>query len=331
MSAERKAPARVQNPTSRSGGASQLRVGWRDHLDAARRHHRISARDALRRLLATPLTSLLTVLVLAVALSLPTLLYVVLDNLRDMTSQVEGQAQISLFLKLDVSDDAQRALAERIGKRDDVAQVKIITRTQALAEFRAQSGYAEALDMLENNPLPGVILVQPRSVNSADGVRAALATDPAVDSAQLDSAWLQKLQALLDIGGRLAQALAAAFVLAVLLVVVNTIRLAVENRRAEILVSRLVGATDAYVRRPFLYTGLWTGLAGGLGAVLMVASLVAWLSGPVTRLAGLYGSSWALHGLDGLGALVLVATGAVLGVVGAWLAVRRHLRGEESL
>lgn len=330
MSAERSTPVR-NSPPPRSGGASTLRVGWRDRLDGALRHHRLSARDALQRMRATPLASLLTVLVLAVALSLPAVLYVVIDNLRAMAGTVEGQAQVSLFLKLDVEEKAQRELAARIGRRDDVSRVQVITREQALAEFRAQSGYAAALDLVEGNPLPGVIVVQPKDVAAAEPLRAALAAEKAVDIAQLDSAWLQKLRAILDIGERLAQALGAAFVLAVLLVVVNTIRLAVENRRDEIVVSRLVGATDAFVRRPFLYTGLWCGLAGGLLAALLVGGLVFWLDGPVTRLAGLYGSAWQLHGLGIGGSLQLVAIGAVLGVAGAWLAVGRHLRGGETL
>lgn len=331
MSAERRAPARHQGPAPRSGGASALQVGWRDRLDATLRHHRLSARDALQRLRAAPFSSLLTVLVLAVALSLPAVLYTVIDNLRAMSGSVQGQAQVSLFLKLDTDEKTQRDLAARIGRRADVAQVQVITREQALAEFRAQSGYADALDLVEGNPLPGVIVVQAKDVAGADALRAALADEKSVDIAQLDSAWLQKLSAILAIGERLAQALGLAFVLAVLLVVVNTIRLAVENRRDEILVSRLVGATDGFVRRPFLYTGLWSGLAGGVLAAGLVAGLVFWLDEPVTRLAGLYGSAWQLQGLGLAGSLALVAAGALLGVLGAWLAVGRHLRAAETL
>lgn len=331
MSAERRAPARHPSPAPRSGGASALQIGWRDRLDAARRHHRLSARDAWQRLRVAPFASFLTVLVLAVALSLPAVLYVVIDNLWTMSGSVQGQAQVSLFLKLDVDEKTQRDLAARIGRRADVARVQVITPEQALKEFREQSGYAEALDLVRGNPLPGVIVVQAKDVAGADALRTALAAEKAVDIAQLDSAWLQKLSAILAIGERLAQALGMAFVLAVLLVVVNTIRLAVENRRDEILVSRLVGATDAFVRRPFLYTGLWCGLAGGVLAAALVAGLVFWLDEPVTRLAGLYGSTWQLHGLGPLGSLALAGAGALLGVIGAWLAVGRHLRSAETL
>lgn len=331
MATDRRVPARGAGAPSRAGGASALRVGWRDRLDAVLRHHRLSARDALRRLLRAPFGSLLTVLVLAVALSLPALLYVVLDNVRVLAGAVEGQAQLSLFLKLDVDEKTQRALASRIEARADVARVQVITRDAALAEFRAQSGYAEALELIDGNPLPGVLVVQPKQVADAEPLRAALAKEKNVDSVQLDSAWLQKLSAILVIGERLAQALAAAFVLAVLLVVVNSIRLAVENRRDEILVSRLVGATDAWVRRPFLYTGLWFGLAGGLLSAALVSGLVFWLDGPVARLAALYGSTFELHGPGLVGLPLLVIAGALLGVAGAWLAVGRHLKGEETL
>ena len=315
----------------RAGGASTLQVGWRDRLDAALRHHRLSALDALRRMRAAPFGSLLTVLVLAVALSLPAVLYAVLDNLRTLSGNVEGQAQVSLYLKLDVDEKSQRALASRIEARADVARVQVITREAALAEFRAQSGYAEALELVDGNPLPGVLVVQPKLVADAQVLRDALVREPGVDSAQLDTAWLQKLAAVMAIGQRLAQALGLAFVLAVLLVVANAIRLAVESRRDEVLVSRLVGATDAFVRRPFLYTGLWFGLAGSLLALALVAGLVAWLQGPVGRLAGLYNSAFALHGLGLAGSLELLAAGILLGVAGAWLAVGRHLRDSESL
>lgn len=320
-----------RSPPRPAAGASTLTVSWRDRFDAARMHHRISARDAAQRLLKAPVSSFFTALVLAVALSLPALLYLVLDNLRVLSGSVEGQAEISLFLAMDVDDRAQRTLAAKIRKRSDVALVQVITRDEALAEFRAQSGYADALAMLERNPLPGVIVVQPVRVDDAAALQKALAAEAGVDEAQLDSAWLQKLSALLAIGERLAQALAAAFGLAVLLVVVNTIRLAIESRRDEVLVARLVGATDAFVRRPFLYTGLWFGLAGGLLAVLLMQALVLWLAGPVERLAGLYGSAFALQGPGLAGAAALIAGGALLGIAGAWLAVGRHLRDSESL
>ncbi|MFZ5724290.1 MAG: permease-like cell division protein FtsX [Pseudomonadota bacterium] len=330
MSPEPRPPVRNAAAPAR-GGASTLRIGWRDRLDAVRRHHRLSALDALQRMRRSPFLSLLTALVLAVALSLPAVLYVVIDNLRLLAGGVEGQAQVSLFLKLETTAAAQRELATRIGQRDDVARVQVITREQALEEFRTQSGYADALELVDGNPLPGVIVVLPKQVSGAPALATELAREKTVDSVQLDSAWLQKLTAILAIGERLAQALAFAFVLAVLLVVVNTIRLAVENRRDEVLVSRLVGATDAYVRRPFLYTGLWFGLAGGLLAAGLVAALVYWLGGPVQRLAELYGSTYSLRGLGFTGSLELVLLGALLGVAGAWLAVGRHLRDSETL
>lgn len=310
-------------------GASTFRVRWRDRFDAALDHHRASARDAARRMLGNWFTAGMTVLVIAVALSLPAVLHVVLDNLRALSGHVEGQARISLFLKMDVDERAQRALAKAVAERPGVARVEVITREQALAEFRAQSGYGELLDNLEGNPLPGVIVVQPASVDAAEALRDALAQERAVDIAQLDSAWLQKLAAMLAIGERMAQALAAAFALAVLLVVVNTIRLAIESRREEILVVKLVGATDAFVRRPFLYAGLWFGLAGGLVACLLVAGLVLWVSGPVASLVQLYGSAFVLNGLGFAGGVALVLVGGLLGLLGAWAAVSRHLQDIE--
>lgn len=311
------------------GGASVVALSWQDRLKAALDHHRASAGDAAQRMLRNWVTAIMTVLVIAVALSLPAVLHVVLDNVRSLAGHVEGQARISLFLKMDVDERAQRELAKRVAARADVAKVEVLTREAALAEFRSQSGYGDLLDALDENPLPPLLVIQPTAVATADALRADLAAEPQVEIAQLDSAWLQKLAAMLSVGERMAQALAAAFALAVLLVVVNTIRLAIESRREEILVVKLVGATDAFVRRPFLYTGLWFGLAGGLVAVLLVAGLIWWLSAPVAALVSLYGSGFVLSGLGVQGSLTLLLIGAGLGLVGAWVAVSRHLRDIE--
>ncbi|MFZ5699037.1 MAG: permease-like cell division protein FtsX [Pseudomonadota bacterium] len=313
----------------RRGGASVVELGWRDRFGAALEHHQASARAALQRMLGNWITALMTALVIAVALSLPAMLYVVLDNLRTLSGHIEAQAQISLFMKLDVDENAQRQLAARIARRADVAQVEVITRDAALAEFREHSGYVEVLKMIDGNPLPGVVIVLPKTVTEAAALRTALAREPQVDIAQLDSAWLQKLAAMLAIGERLVQALAVAFALVVLLVVVSTIRLAIEGRREEILVVKLVGATDAFVRRPFLYTGLWFGLAGAVAAVALVGALVWWVAAPVATLVNLYGSTFALTGLGFTGSVVLVLAGASLGLGGAWVAVARHLRDVE--
>jgi len=326
MALDRRAPEKNPPKPAARGGASVVQLRWKDRFDAALDHHRVSAVDALQRMRRNWLTGLMTVLVIAVALSLPAVLYVVLDNLRALSGHVDGQARISLFLRMDVDERAQRDLAARLAEREGIARVEVITREQALAEFRAQSGYGDLLDALDGNPLPGVVVVQPARVEDAQALHEVLAKEPAVELAQLDSAWLQKLAAMLTIGGRMAQALAVAFALAVLLVVVNTIRLAIESRREEILVVKLVGATDAFVRRPFLYSGLWFGLAGGLVAVLLVAGLVLWVEAPVAALVSLYGSSFALAGLGAAGSLALAAAGAGLGLLGAWLAVMRHLR-----
>lgn len=313
----------------RRGGASVVELRWRDRFSAALDHHQASARAAMQRMLGNWITALMTVLVIAVALSLPAMLYIVLDNVRTLAGHIDGQAQISLFLQLDVDENAQRQLADRLARRADVARVEVITRDAALAEFREHSGYAEVLQMIDGNPLPGVVVVLPKVVAEAATLRSALAREPQVDIAQLDSLWLQKLAAMLAIGERLAQALAVAFALVVLLVVVSTIRLAIEGRREEILVVKLVGATDAFVRRPFLYTGLWFGFAGALVAVALVGALVWWVAAPVATLVNLYGSTFTLTGLGFAGASVLVLAGASLGLGGAWVAVARHLRDVE--
>jgi cell division transport system permease protein len=319
-------------PSAPRGGASAVTVGWRERLDAARDHHRASARDALRRMRAAWFSTSLTVLVIGLALALPAALQVLVGNASALAGHFAAQAQVTVFLDRAVDDTAQAQLAAQLRRRADVAEVAVITRAQALDELRAMVGDGAVLEALEgDNPLPGLLLVLPREATAGGAalLRDQLQKLPGVERVRLDSDWLEKLAAMLDLAARLALALAVGFGLVVLLVIVNTIRLAIAARTEEVLVVKLVGATDAFVRRPFLYTGLWHGLAGGLIAAVLVAGLVAWLEGPVARLAALYGSGFSLSGPGPLLVLALAGVGAGLGLLAAWLAAWRHLRGVE--
>ena len=210
-----------------------------------------------------------------------------------------------------------------------VISVQLVERDQALADFRASSGLDEALDFLEENPLPHTLLITPEdSARSAEGVQALVTfveNMNGIDQVQVDLGWLQRLNAMTDILARAVWALALLLGAAVILVIGNTVRLAIENRRDEILVAKLVGGTDAFVRRPFLYTGAWFGLGGGLVAWLLIQVSLWWLSGPIERLAGLYRSEFTLQGPGFDGALALIIVAMLLGWLGAWVAVRRHL------
>ncbi len=283
----------------------------------------------LGQLTRSPLGSVMTASVIGIALALPAGLYVLLENAQSMSRGWDGTAQISLFLRSDVSDEDAARLAKRIGSMTQVSTTRVITREEALAEFQEMSGFGNALQALEANPLPSVIVVQPAAGHAdAQGVQQLvdqLGSRAEVDIAQFDLQWVRRLYALMEIVQRGVLVLAGLLSLAVLLIVGNTIRLAIENRRDEIEIAKLVGATDAFIRRPFLYTGFWYGLLGGLLAMLLVGSSLELLREPVRQLALLYYSDFALLGLEGRASAVLVGTGALLGLGGSWVAVGRHL------
>ncbi|MDI1301456.1 MAG: permease-like cell division protein FtsX [bacterium] len=312
-------------------GARKSRPTTASILAHWRAHHGREARDSLRRFASTPVSATLTVLVVALALSLPVSLLLLLGNAGRLTTSWDGQAQVSLYLRSDVSTEKQNALQKELGARKEVSRARLITPALALDEFRQLSGYGEALNLLDSNPLPAVIVIQPADIrpDSVKQLRDALAGLPEVEAADIDLAWVQRLAAILKVGQRLLLALAGALAATVLLVIGNTIRLDFESRKEEVQVLKLLGATDAFVRRPFLYSGLWTGLAGGLLACLMVAAFFLWLDGPVSELAKLYSSTFRLNGLNALDVLVLLAASTLLGISGAWLAVNRHLKAME--
>lgn len=312
----------------RSEGASQSRARLADQYRGWVRHHRLSAADSLSRVLDKPLASLMTWLAIGIALALPVALDVALDNAGVLSDGWDSPTQISLFLADDVSDLQAQALAEEIAAREDVASTRFVSREDALVEFSALSGFGDVLASLDENPLPSLLLVDPApGLDSAatGGLRSLLADNPRVAEAVLDMAWLQRLNSLMALARRLVLAMGALLVLGVVLILGNTIRLAIENRRDEIVIVKLVGGSNPFVRRPFLYTGLWFGVGGGMMAALLVSAALWYLDGPVSELAALYQSNFSLGGLGLMGALNLVLLGGALGLVGAGLAVTRHL------
>lgn len=300
---------------------------FRSQLDAWLESHRASLVDSLRRLTKQPIGSFFTCLVMAVALSLPMGLALLLDNVERLGGSWQRAAQISLFLQVEASEAEGQTLREQIAAMDDVAAADWISREQALQEFQQQSGLGEALKDLPENPLPGVVLVTPREVDKVtlEALRLRLADLPRVQQAQLDLVWVERLTAILSLGDRFVFGLTLLLVMALLLVIGNTIRLHIENRRTEIEVIKLVGGTDSYVRRPFLYMGALYGLGAGLLAWLVLAYGLGWLNDAVIRLAGLYGSNFALAGVPAGDGLSLLLGAVLLGYIGAWLAVARHL------
>lgn len=287
--------------------------------------------SSLGRLYRNSFSSLMTVAVIGIALALPSGLFVILKNLQSATGGWDSVAQISLFLKTDVSVEQMQSLAERLEVRSDVSAVKTIPADQALEDFRQHSGFAEALDSLDENPLPHVIVVTPtfKTPFEVKGLVDKLNNLPDVDIAALDMQWLQRLQAMMDIARHVVITIAIMLAFAVLLIVGNTIRLEIQSRENEIKVVKLVGGTDAFIRRPFLYEGLWYGLWGGFLAWLVVQTSSALVEDPAQHLALLYHSEYQVHGLGGLDTLTLITLSASLGLTGSWLAVGKHLSSIE--
>ncbi|MFQ6021761.1 MAG: permease-like cell division protein FtsX [Acidiferrobacterales bacterium] len=287
----------------------------------------------LGQLLRTPFASVMTVAVIGITLALPSGLYVAIDNLQRLSAGWDGSAKISLFLKREAGDEVAQLLGQTIRRMPKVARVEYISPASALAEFKQLSGFGEALDALDHNPLPPVLIVQPAdgfdNPASLEELVQQLERHGEVDLAQLDLDWVKRLHALLQIARRGVWILATLLALAVVLIIGNTIRLAVLNRRDEIEVIKLVGGTNAFIRRPFLYTGLLQGVAGALAAWLLVSLSLSLLAGPVRELASLYASSFHTKSLGIQGTAVLLVVGAILGWLGARIAVGRHLRDIE--
>lgn len=312
----------------RPQGASQSHATWRDKLDAWSAHHSTSAIESLERMLGTPLQSLMTWLVIAIAVALPAALFVVFSNIQKIGYSWQDSSQVSVYLKLGISDSQAQELRLRWSQHSGVSQVSYISPTDALAEFKLGSGLGSLVDQLKENPLPGVLLVKPGADQTPDQLaelQQALTVEPMVADVQLDLLWLKRLHQFIDIAEKFVVGLAGLLAMGVLLVIGNTIRMAIEARRDEILVSKLVGATDAYVRRPFLYTGLWYGVGGGTIASAILFAGNWWLSAPVVQLADLYQSQFRLQGLDFIESLQLILIAGLTGLLGAWIAVTRHL------
>ncbi len=288
---------------------------------------------SLGRLWQQPFATLLTVLVIGIALALPACLHVLVQNVREASGGWSNALDVSVYMKQSASLGDAKSAAERVRKRRDVAEVTLVPADDALAEFRRNSGFGEALDALKDNPLPHALIVRPAEAFRDPGHVATLTAElkllPGVDIVQLDTEWVSRFNAILDVVRRVVFLAAGLFALGILVIVGNTIRLDIENRRGEIEVTKLVGGSDAFVRRPFLYNGVWYGLGGGAIAWLTVALVVLVLGDPVRRIAGLYGSGFVLHGLDAMASLVLVGGGALLGWLGSFIVATRELRGIE--
>lgn len=323
--------------TKRRGrGASRKRYFTERMSDGAKTwllQHLQAAVYSLGQLARNPIGSFMTVAVIGIALALPAGFYLILDNAKRVTSGWDMTLQIAVYLKQDVGGDNARQLADELRRDEAIKSVEYISRSDALAEFRQLSGFAEAIDALSENPLPAVLLVQPASAATDtaafERLLGRLQELPQVDQAKFDRQWLQRLQAIIETVQRAVMVLSFVLGLAVLLIVGNTIRLGIYNRRAEIEITKLFGATDAFIQRPFLYTGFWYGVLGATFAAVLITAAILLLSGPVRDLASLYASNYRLSGASPAQLLALFGTGVGLGLAGSWLSVQRHIRAIE--
>jgi len=287
--------------------------------------------SSLGALISHRLGTLMTVLVLGIAMALPLGLYVTLQNLRGLDLNQDEWGTVTVFLHHETTETAALELAQLVNEQSNVSAVPV-SPDQGMEEFRSASGFGQALDLFENNPLPWALLVTPRA--AADGelgsrvavLAAWLEQQPAVDMVQADHKWMQRLSGMLELGDALVTVLSVIFSVAVLVVVANTIRLDVANRAEEIQVLSLIGASDSFIRQPFLFTGFWYGLLGALLALLLLSLAILYLDGPLEHLLQAYGTRFELEGLGGEQTVLVLLSGGLLGFGGAWVSVQRYLQ-----
>jgi len=288
---------------------------------------------SLGQLWRQPLSTLMTIIVIGIAFALPAGLYVLLNNVEQVSDQWDDATQISLFLQQDVFPDQAIALNKKLNSWPQITEAHYQSSSQSLEEFRQLSGLGSLLDTLPTNPLPAVIIIQPDQTDlRSDAIGSLLAkleALPEVEQAQLDMEWLQRLRSINETAQRGIGILGLLLSLSVLLIIGNTIRLAILSRQSEIRVIKLVGGTNAFIRRPFLYTGFWYGLLGGIMGWLTLSFSLSLVNGPINELAKLYSSQFTLHWSSAILLLVLPLIGLLLGVLGAWISVGRHLSAIE--
>jgi len=292
-------------------------------------HHQTACKNAITRLLSAPFSNLLTIFVIAIALSLPAALQVIIKNLEAGQNTVNEQAKIALFLKIGTSKEDTEALIQQLNKNDSLLDVTFISADEALLEFQQSSNLGNTLSALKNNPLPSSIIVTPNTKQlNIDDIELLIGDFQeleAVDLAQIDVKWLRKLLSIIDLAKHFAIGISIFLIFSVFILIGNTIRNLGLSFQEEIAVSKLVGATDAFVRRIFLYSGLIYGVAGSILGLVFVFIAIFWLTPKMNELAALYSSNISIIGPGVNDTLSLIAIGMILGLGGAWVAANRMI------
>lgn len=314
-----------------TSGASSRKVGlarrfvmfWLDHLR--------QALFSLGELWRTPSASILTIAVLGVSLTLPTTLHLLVKNVQQISDGFTEAAEISLFIKEGSSEKQIASLVHILQADKDIARVSWINKQQALAEFSQVSGFGTALSLLSDNPLPDVLLVLPQNTaaEQAKQLLTRLQNEALVETGKLDIDWLTRLDAIVSLLRQAVLVIALLLLSAVLLIIGNTIRLSIMNKKDEIEVMKLVGATDAFIQRPFLYSGVWFGVFGGLLSYLIVEVMLLWLQSAIGNLTSLYQSQFQLMSLSLTEFISLMLIAVILGLSGSYISVRRHISSIE--
>ncbi|PRO67857.1 permease-like cell division protein FtsX [Alteromonas gracilis] len=314
----------------RAKGASSAKVGFLQSIVMFFVSHVRQALSSLGELWRQPLASLMTIGVLGLSITLPSTLYIMVKNTEKITAGWDQASEISLFLKPTMSAASSQQLVARLNTWPEIDSVVYIPADDALKEFQHLSGLGDAIAYLEKNPLPDVVLVTPAekyaSPTAAKALLDKLRQQREVDIGKLDIEWLERLYAVIDIARDLVTLIGLLLFIAVVLIIGNTIRLNILNKYDEIVVMKLVGATDAFIHRPFLYTGFWYGLLGGLMAWFAVIIILWWMDSSITTFAAMYQKDFNITGLTGTALLTMLGLSVLLGLLGSLISVQRHVR-----
>ncbi|WP_137165734.1 permease-like cell division protein FtsX [Salinimonas lutimaris] len=313
----------------RAQGASDRKIGFSQALVMFFISHIRQALGSLGELWRQPAASLMTIGVLGLSITLPSTLYILVKNTEKISAGWEQASEISLFLTESTNAGSAQQLITRIKTWPEVDSVTYIPADDALKEFQHMSGLGDAVAYLESNPLPDVVLVAPTQKHSTPDAAARLLEklkdEREVDVGKLDIEWLERLYAVLNIARELVTLIGGLLFISVVLIIGNTIRLNILNKRDEILVMKLVGATDAFIHRPFLYTGFWYGLLGGLIAWFAVILILWWMDSSIQAFAAMYQKEFNITGLTGTALLTMLGLSVGLGLIGSLISVQRHV------
>ncbi len=289
---------------------------------------------SLGQYIKNPINNILTTFVIGISLAFPTGFYVFLNNIQILSSGWEESIEINLFLDAAINEQEANIIANRLSKRNDVSEIILIKKDEALAEYKKLSGFSDALDVLDENPFPNVILVKQvlKDTNEYKTKKliSELETMTEVDNIQYDNIWIKRLIRILDIIKIVIFIISTLLAIAVLLIVGNTIRLSIYSYRDEIEITKLFGGTDNFIQRPFLYSGFWYGLFGGVIAWLLITASLHILNEPIKNLSNLYSGNFQLIGIGPINTLYLFGAGILLGLLGSWVSVKRHLYSIEA-